>query len=133
VHRLALPALVVFAAVFVAWQNLDGDGEFWLLPYLELLPFVGADLQARGLATAGLIGGLGLISTGLQGLSWRRAHRREAADQAELASVDALRDWHEAHAWDGVLDVGRVSVDGLSERAGDPAAPGGVRTPDLGG
>ena len=43
--RLALG----FAAVFVAWQNLDGDGEFWLLPYLELLPFVGADLQARGL------------------------------------------------------------------------------------
>jgi len=122
--RLALPVLVLLATGFVAWQNLDGDAEFWLLPYVEVLPGVGSDLHARGLATVAILGALGVISLGLQALSWRRARLREGRDQHAMDQAEALREWHEEHAWH--------HVDAVSP-SGARAAREGGRTPDLGG
>ena len=120
--RLALPVMVLLAAAYVAWQNLDGDGEYLLLPFVEVLPFVGEGLYARGLATSGLLGGLGLISLGAQALSWRRAVARERRDDAHMGEAEQLRTWHEENAWDGDVletEAEEQPVSGAGSRAGD--------------
>lgn len=113
--RLALPTLVLLAAAFIALQNGDGDGEFWLLPYVEVLPWVGRDLAARGAVTWQIIAGLGCLSLGVQAWSWRRAvlRRRHWEDQA--AAVDALRAWTERYSWEWAAgltpEAGRVAAE----------------------
>ena len=98
--RLALPILVLLAAAFIALQNGDGDGEFWLLPYVEVLPWVGRDLAARGSVTWQIIAGLGVVSLGVQAWSWRLAALRRRRWDDQEAAVDALRTWTERYSWE---------------------------------
>lgn len=120
--RLALPAFLLLAAGFVTWQNLDGDAEYYLLPFLDVLPFVGEDLPARGVATSVVLFGFAGLSLVLQGWSWARARRREREVQDVMDEADAVRDWRESAAWD----------EALTSEEDPPAAPGADGRPGRG-
>lgn len=121
--RFALPLFLVLAAAFVTWQNLDGDGEFFLLPLVEVLPGVGEDLAARGRATSAILFGFAGLSFVLQGLAFRRSQRRKREIDQAMESVDAVRDWQDEAAWDDRLTE-REGPEGEQEAGEMPAHDG---------
>jgi hypothetical protein len=100
--RFIAPLILLGAASFVAYSNHDGDGEFLLLPFVEVLPWVGDGLQARGDATWQLLGGMGLVYLGFAGWGAMRRRERRRDDDEQMAEAEKFREWREATPWLGV-------------------------------
>ena len=102
--RFVAPLILAAAAGFVAYSNHDGDNEFFLLPFVEVLPWVGDSLQARGDATWQILAGMAVVSVGISAWSTLRRRARIKQDDSEMQDADKLREWKEATPWKDVHD-----------------------------